>query len=84
MVSSAVEASYKQFKKRYGAPRLAIELNERGIDCSINHVADLLREKGLRARNSKGFKYRARTESHTNVSENLLQRRFTADKPNQK
>jgi transposase InsO family protein len=84
LVGMAVETAYQQYKKRYGAPRLAIELNEQGIDCSINHVADLLKEKGLRARNGKGFKYRARTESKTNVSENLLQRRFSADAPNQK
>jgi transposase InsO family protein len=84
LVGLAVETAYSQYKKRYGAPRLAVELNEQGIDCSVNHVADLLKEKGLRARNGKGFKYRARTESKTNVSENLLQRRFSADAPNQK
>lgn len=84
LIGMAVETTYVQYKKRYGAPRLTIELNEQGIDCSINHVADLLKEKGLRARNGKGFKYRARTESRTNVSDNLLQRRFHADKPNQK
>ena len=84
LVSLAVETAYAQYKQRYGAPRLAIELNAQGIDCSVNHVADLLREKGLRARNGKGFKYRPRTESRTNVSDNLLQRKFTADAPNQK
>lgn len=84
LVGAAVETTYHQYKKRYGAPRVAIELNEQGIGCSVNHVADLLKEKGLRARNGKGFKYRARTESRTNVSDNLLQRRFHADKPNQK
>jgi len=80
----AVETTYEQYNKRYGAPRLAIELNEQGIDCSINHVADLLKERGLKARNGKGFKYRPRTESKTNVSENLLNRNFSAKLPNQK
>ena len=84
LVGMAVETAYTQYKARYGAPRLVVELNEQGIDCSVNHVADLLREKGLRARNGKGFKYRPRTESRTNVSDNLLARDFTADQPNQK
>lgn len=84
LVGVAVEAAYEKYKKRYGAPRLVVELNAQGVDCSVNYVADLLREKGLRARNGKGFKYRARTESRTNVSDNLLQRQFHADKPNQK
>lgn len=80
----AVEAAYTQYRARYGAPRLAVELNQQGIGCSVNHVADLLREKGLRARNGKGFKYRPRTESRTNVSDNLLNRNFNAEQPNQK
>lgn len=84
LVGMAVETAYEQYKKRYGAPRLAIELNEQGIGCSINHVADLLRERGLKARNGKGFKYRPRTESKTNVSENILNRNFSAQLPNQK
>lgn len=84
LVGVAVETTYAQYKQRYGAPRIAMELNEQGIECSINHVADLLKERGLRARNGKGFKYRARTESKTNISDNLLQRQFDADAPNQK
>jgi putative transposase len=84
LVGRAVETAYIQFKKRYGAPRLAEELNDCGIECSVNHVAELLRERGLRARNGKGFKYRPRTEARTNVSENLLGRKFAVDEPNRK
>jgi transposase InsO family protein len=84
LVGQAVEAAYLQFKKRYGAPRLAEELNDSGIGCSVNHVAELLSERGLRARNGKGFKYRPRTESKTNVGENLLGRKFEVDAPNRK
>jgi len=82
--SDAVEATFFGFKKRYGSPRVALELNAQGITCSVNHVAELLQEKGLRARNGKGFKYCARIESKTNVSDNLLARNFKADAPNQK
>jgi len=84
LVGDAVESAYIGFKKRYGAPRLKVELNEQGINCSLNHVAQLLRERGLRARNGKGFKYRARIESKTNVSDNLLNRKFEVDEPNRK
>jgi len=72
------------FKKRYGAPRLTAELNAQGIRCSKNHVATLLREQGLRARNGKGFRYRPRWEAMTNVAENLLKRNFEAPAPNHK
>jgi transposase InsO family protein len=84
LVGEAVEATYIGFKKRYGAPRLALELNEQGIACSLNHVAALLKERGLRARNGKGFRYRPRTEAMTNVSDNLLCQNFEAPAPNQK
>lgn len=83
-VSEATEAMFYGFKKRYGAPRLTIELNARGISCCLNHVADLMQEKGLRARNGKGFKYRARIESKTHVSDNLLARKFNVNQPNRK
>jgi len=83
-VSDAVEATFFGFKKRYGAQRITRELNAQGIDCCVNHVAKILHEKGLRARNGKGFRYRARIESKTNVSDNLLARRFETDEPNRK
>lgn len=84
LVATAVEANYLAFKKRYGAPRLTAELNAQGIRCSQNHVAALLRERGLRACNGKGFRYRPRVEAMTNVAENLLRRNFEAPAPNQK
>lgn len=83
-VTEAVESTFFAFKKVYGAPRLTDELNDNGIACSKNHVARILREKGLRARNGKGFKYRPRIESKTHVSENLLARKFKAEAPNRK
>ena len=84
LIGMAVEDAYSQFKKRYGAPRLTVELNAQGIPCSLNHVASLLRERGLRARNGKGFKYRPATEAMTNVNDNLLRRNFTTEGPNRK
>jgi putative transposase len=84
LVSTAVKDTYESFKKRYGAPRLAIELNAQGIACSLNHVAALLKEHGLRARNGKGFRYRPRTEAMSNVSENLLGQDFEVPAPNEK
>jgi transposase InsO family protein len=84
IVSRAVESTFVAFKKRYGAPRLTDELKDQGIVCCLNHVALLLRKKGLRVRNGKGFRYLAKIESKTHVSENLLARKFEVDRPNRK
>lgn len=84
LVSQAVESTFIAFKKIYGAPRLTDEINAQGIKCSVNYVALLLKEKGLRAVNGKGFKYGPRIEAKTHVSKNLLNRNFKADQPNRK
>jgi transposase InsO family protein len=84
IVRRALVTTFVQLKKRYGAPRLAVELNESGIACSVNHVAKLLSEEGLKARNGKNFKYSPSGEATNNLAENLLNRNFEADKPNTK
>lgn len=84
MVQSAVKQTYFRFKARYGAPGITEELNEMGISCSKNHVAALLKESGLKARNGRNFRYRSAGNKNHNVMENLLKRNFTAQRPNQK
>ena len=84
IVKSSVIEIYYQFKRRYGAPRITLELNAKGIACSLNFVASLLREAGLKARNGKGFKYSKSNSGHYNVTKNLLKRDFKATRPNEK
>ena len=84
IVKKAVENAYSNFKARYGAPRLHMELNSQGISCSLNHVAKLLNESGLRARNGKNFRYSRTGQSMQNVKENLLRRKFKAEEANSK
>ena len=85
IVKAAVQETYHLFKKSYGAPRIARELNEQGISCSINHVAVLMQEIGIKAHNGKNFKYSpAGSAIIGNVSDNLLRRQFNAKGPNQK
>jgi len=83
-VKKSLVINFKRFRQRYGSPRLTIELNAQGIQCCRNHVAELMREEGLRARNGKRFTYRKYSSSHNQVSDNKLQRQFDVDRPNQK
>lgn len=75
---------YHQYNKRYGAPRITEELNDLGVSCSLNHVADILQIEGLRARNGKAFKYQPSAYATNNVSDNLLARNFKASRPDEK
>lgn len=84
LVRTAVNDTYYEFKLRYGAPRITCELNDIGIPCSRNHVAEIMRELGLKARNGKSFKYQPSPEALSQVVDNALARNFTASKPNEK
>ena len=83
-VRSAVVVAFKEFRQRYGAPRITVELNEAGIACSVNHIAKLMQEQGLKARNGKGYKYFPAPNAYSNLSGNLLNRDFRATGPDQK
>lgn len=79
-----VAETYVTFKARYGAPRIAEELNALNIPCSTNYIADLLKKQGLKARNGKAFNYGSHALTQHNVSDNLLWREFGANRPNEK
>ena len=72
-------------QSRYGSPRIADELREQGVNASRNRIARLMKKVGLRSIMYKKFRVQT-TESnhHYPVSENVLNREFTADKPGQK
>ncbi len=79
-----VSDTWATFKARYGAPRIAEELQALDIPCSVNYVADILKKLGLKARNGKAFNYGGHPLAMNNVADNLLWRQFGADKPNRK
>jgi len=84
LIKSKVITLYHDFKSRYGAIRITKELNETGTSCSLNHVAQLLREEGLKAKNGKGFKYSKPNSGLINIMPNILSQDFTATQPNEK
>jgi putative transposase len=79
-----VKDTYFEFEAAYGAPRIAKELNELGYACSVNYIAGIMAEQGIKARNGKGFNYSRHSLTMNNVSDNLLWRDFYAAQPNQK
>ncbi|HFD32685.1 MAG TPA: IS3 family transposase [Gammaproteobacteria bacterium] len=81
---SAVIDVYYLFKKRYGAPRIREELAEAGVSCCVNTVAKILKDTGLKGRNGKAFKYSPTAYATSNVADNILNRNFKANKPDEK
>lgn len=78
-----IKAVHKSSHGIYGYPRITSELKCDGAP-SKNRVYRLMRKNGIRSKTVK--KYKATTNSNHNlpVAENLLNREFIADKPNQK
>ena len=77
-----IRASFTANHGIYGAPRVFQDLRERGETCSKHRVARLMRENGLRALHG----YRTRhipTAKPQALIPNLLQRQFTASRPNE-
>lgn len=73
---------FAEFRQTYGCRRVARVLNRRGVACSVGLVADLMREKGLKAVQPRS--YRVTTvpgEDDSNVPADLIGRDFTADAP---
>jgi putative transposase len=64
-----------QHKRRYGARRIAVELQARGQSCGVDRVARLLKNQGLRAIQPQSFRPRTTNSRHAlGYSPNLLQR----------
>lgn len=62
-------------KRRYGARRIAFELNVRGHRCGVDRVAKLLKNLGLRAIQPQAYKPRTTNSQHTlGYNPNLLLR----------
>ncbi|WP_143247651.1 IS3 family transposase, partial [Agaribacterium haliotis] len=83
-IEELVKETYEEFEAAYGAPRITQELNELGHKCSLNFIAKIMRQRGIVARNGKGFNYGGHALTMHNVADNLLWRDFTTDQPNQK
>lgn len=68
----------------YGSPRMKKELNKRGFSCSENTVAKIMRLNQIRAIPKKRFVHTTDSNHDYVVFPNLLERNFTACRPNQK
>ena len=80
-LTEKIRAVHRRSKGRYGAPRVHAELREDGTRVSRKRVARLMRQAELRGKGKR--KHRATTRSKTSrpVAENVLDRKFTVERP---
>jgi putative transposase len=77
-----VRRIFDESRGRYGAPRVHAELVAHGRRASLNRVARVMRELGLRARRRRRFVPTTDSRHDMPVAANVLDRCFEADAPN--
>jgi putative transposase len=78
-----IKRIFEWSKKRYGSPRITIELNSQGIKTSKPLVAKLMQELGLKSIVKKKFKITTYSEHKFTIAKNHLNREFITARPNQ-
>nr|WP_165253776.1 IS3 family transposase [Paludisphaera soli] len=79
----AIKAIHVEMKARYGSPRVHAELAARGNPCCVNTVARLMRSHGVAAKTRRKFLVTTDSNHGRPVAENVLDRRFEPEAPNQ-
>lgn len=74
---------HKASRGTYGSPRILRELRDEGIVVNHKTVEELMKRNGIRAKQKKKFKATTNSKHNLPVAENLLNRQFVSNKPNQ-
>ncbi len=83
VIGARVRASHVGSYRTYGARRVWHDLLAEGISCGLHRVERLMQAQGLRARPRRRGLPKDQGERSV-IAGNVLDRQFTADRPNQK
>jgi len=84
LLLAQIQNIHQASRQSYGSPRIYQELREQGVVCGRNRVARLMREHQLRARQKRRYQVTTQSQHDLPVSENVLERQFTAQAPDQR
>jgi putative transposase len=82
-LTEEITTIHAQVKGRYGSPRVHAELVARGHGCCVNFVAKLMRAAGIAAKTKRKFRQTTDSNHVLPVSENVLDRQFEPEEPNE-
>ncbi|QEH97771.1 IS3 family transposase (plasmid) [Gluconobacter thailandicus] len=80
---TAIETSFRTSDRTYGARRVWRDVLEEGLACGLHRIKRLMRLNALRARPRRRGKPKDDGERSV-IADNILDRDFQADRPNQK
>jgi putative transposase len=76
-IKSKIRRMHKQFKARYGSPKLTHLLRQEGIQVSQRTVTRYMKEMGIRSKTVKKYKATTNSKHHLPVYPNLVDQHFT-------
>jgi transposase InsO family protein len=80
-----IQRVHDENRRVYGSPRIFKELKLQGQRVCENTIADIMKERNIRAKTKRKFVPRTTDTSHDQpVADNLLDRQFQAELPDQK
>jgi len=80
---AAISEVFLESGRAYGSPRVYRELQRRGVVCSREHVARLMRKYGLRSRHYKRPRGLTQVDRCRAAAPNLVDQFFEAARPNE-
>ncbi|MEO6902187.1 MAG: IS3 family transposase, partial [Bacteroidia bacterium] len=78
-LTKEIQIVYHHSKGTYGSPRIAKELNCKGITASKKRVAKLMRKEGIQSKIRKKYKVTTDSNHKYPVAKNVLSRNFQVD-----
>lgn len=79
-----IEKIHIDSKKRYGSPRVFAELRNQGEMINHKRVENLMKKNKIQARMKRKFRVTTDSKHNDPIAENILNRDFIANKPNEK
>jgi hypothetical protein len=83
VVLAHIRDQFEQSLGSYGRPRMTEKLKELGLTVGHRRVGRLIKENGIKVRRNKKFKATTDSNHSFSIAPNLLNRDFSADRPNQ-
>ena len=71
-----IKVVHQECRQVYGSPRMTVELKARGLVCSINRIAKLMKENQIAAKTKRKFKATTVSRHKFPITPNLLNQSF--------
>ena len=83
-IAGQIKDIHKQKRQTYGSRKMTAEIRHSGKLVNHKRIERLMKEAGIQSKVARKFKATTNSKHSLPVAENLLNREFGADKPNQK